>query len=41
MIDIKMLALMRTTYKTWLLAAMTLAVTLSSILIGLVVNYAL
>jgi uncharacterized membrane protein YraQ (UPF0718 family) len=41
MIDIKMLALMRTTYKTWLLAAMTLIVTLSSILIGLAVNYAL
>ena len=41
MIDIKMLALMRTTYKTWLLAVMTLVVTLSSILIGLVVNYAL
>jgi uncharacterized membrane protein YraQ (UPF0718 family) len=41
MIDIKMLALMRTTYKTWLLAAMTLVVTLSSILIGLFVNYAL
>jgi uncharacterized membrane protein YraQ (UPF0718 family) len=41
MIDIKMLALMRTTYKAWLLAAMTLLVTLSSILIGLAVNYAL
>jgi len=41
MIDIKMLALMRTTYKAWLLGAMTLLVTLSSILIGLVVNYAL
>jgi uncharacterized protein len=41
MIDIKMLALMRTTYKTWLLAAMTLVVALSSILIGLAVNYAL
>ncbi len=41
MIDIKMLALMRTTYKTWLLAAMTLMVALSSILIGLAVNYAL
>ena len=40
-IDIKMLALMRTTYKTWLLAAMTLVITLSSILIGLAVNYAL
>ena len=41
MIDIKMLALMRTTYKTWLLGAMTLLVALSSILIGLGVNYAL
>ena len=41
MIDIKMLALMRTTYKTRLLAVVTLVVTLSSILIGLVVNYAL
>jgi uncharacterized membrane protein YraQ (UPF0718 family) len=41
MIDIKMLALMRTTYKAWLLAAITLVVTLMSILIGLVVNYAL
>jgi uncharacterized protein len=41
MIDIKMLALMRTTYKVRLLAVMTLIVTLSSILIGLVVNYAL
>jgi uncharacterized membrane protein YraQ (UPF0718 family) len=41
MIDIKMLALMRTTYKAWLLAAMTLVVALSSILIGLAVNYAL
>jgi uncharacterized membrane protein YraQ (UPF0718 family) len=41
MIDIKMLALMRTTYKTRLLVGMTLIVTLTSILIGLVVNYAL
>ena len=41
MIDIKMLTLMQTTYKAWLLAVMTLIVTLSSILIGLVVNYAL
>ncbi len=41
MIDIKMLALMRTTYKTRLLVVMTLVVTLSSILIGLLVNYAL
>jgi uncharacterized protein len=41
MIDIKMLALMRTTYKTRLLAGVTLVVTLTSILIGLVVNYAL
>ncbi len=39
MIDIKMLALMRTTYKAWLLAAMTLLVTLCSILLGLAVNY--
>jgi uncharacterized protein len=41
MIDIKMLALMRTTYKARLLAVVTLVVTLSSVLIGLVVNYAL
>lgn len=41
MIDIKMLALMRTTYKTRLLVVMTLVVTLSSVLIGLLVNYAL
>jgi len=41
MVDIKMLALMRTTYKARLLAVVTLVVTLSSILIGLVVNYAL
>jgi uncharacterized membrane protein YraQ (UPF0718 family) len=41
MIDIKMLALMRTMYKAWLLVAMALLVALSSILIGLVVNYAL
>ena len=41
MIDIKMLALMRTTYKARLLAMMTLMVVLTSILIGLVVNYAL
>src|SRR3954471_1574909 len=41
MIDIKMLALMRTTYKTQLLVIMTILVTLTSILIGLIVNYAL
>ena len=41
MVDIKMLAMMRTTYKVRLLAVITLVVTLSSILIGLVVNYAL
>jgi uncharacterized protein len=41
MIDIKMLALMRTTYKTRLIALITLVVTLSCVLIGLVVNYAL
>ena len=41
MIDIKMLALMRTTYKARLLAMMTLIVVLTSILIGLVINYAL
>ena len=41
MIDIKMLALMRTTYKASLLVMMTIIVTLTSILIGLVVNYAL
>src|SRR5215208_4160875 len=41
MIDIKMLTMMRTTYKARLLAMITLVVTLTSILIGLVVNYAL
>ena len=41
MIDIKMLTLMQTTYKARLLAVMILVVTLSSILIGLVINYAL
>src|SRR5918996_679970 len=41
MIDIKMLTMMRTTYKVRLLAVITLLVTLTSILIGLVVNYAL
>lgn len=41
MVDIKMLALMRTTYKTRLLALITLVVALCSVLIGLVVNYAL
>ena len=41
MIDIKMLTMMRTTYKVRLLAVITLLVTLSSILIGLAVNYAL
>ena len=41
MIDIKMLTMMRTTYKARLLAVITLLVTLTSILIGLVVNYAL
>ena len=41
MVDIKMLVLMRTTYKVRLLAVITLVVALSSILIGLVVNYAL
>jgi uncharacterized protein len=41
MIDIKMLTMMRTTYKVRLLAVITILVTLSSILIGLVVNYAL
>jgi uncharacterized membrane protein YraQ (UPF0718 family) len=41
MVDIKMLTMMRTTYKARLLAVITLVVTLSSILIGLVVNYAL
>jgi uncharacterized membrane protein YraQ (UPF0718 family) len=41
MIDIKMLTMMRTTYKAGLLAMITLVVALSSILIGLVVNYAL
>jgi uncharacterized membrane protein YraQ (UPF0718 family) len=41
MIDIKMLAMMRTTYKVRLLAMVTVLVTLSSVLIGLTVNYAL
>src|SRR5215203_166584 len=41
MIDIKMLTMMRTTYKVRLLAVITLVVTPTSILIGLVVNYAL
>src|SRR5215210_231202 len=41
MIDIKMLTMMRTTYKIRLLVVMTLVVTLSSILLGLIVNYAL
>jgi uncharacterized membrane protein YraQ (UPF0718 family) len=41
MIDIKMLAMMRTTYKARLLAMVTLLVALSSIFVGLVVNYAL
>ena len=41
MFDIKMLAMMRTTYKVRLLAVITLVVALSSILIGLAVNYAL
>jgi uncharacterized membrane protein YraQ (UPF0718 family) len=41
MVDIKMLAMMRTTYKVRLLAVITLVVALSSILIGLAVNYAL
>ena len=41
MVDIKMLAMMRTTYKARLLAVITLVVALSSILIGLAVNYVL
>jgi len=41
MVDIKMLTMMRTTYKARLLAVITLVVALSSVLIGLVVNYAL
>lgn len=41
MVDIKMLAMMRTIYKVRLLAIITLVVALSSILIGLAVNYAL
>jgi uncharacterized protein len=41
MVDIKMLAMMRTTYTTRLLVVITLLVGLSSVLIGLVVNYAL
>ena len=38
---LSILAMMRTTYKVRLLAAITLLVTLSSVLIGLVVNFAL
>ncbi len=41
MVDIKMLAMMRTTYKTGLLAVITVVVALCSVLIGLLVNYAL
>jgi len=41
MVDIKMLAMMRTTYNTQLLAALTAIVALCSIFIGLVVNFAL
>ena len=41
MVDIKMLAMIRTTYKVRLLAMITLVVKLSSTLIGLAVNYAL
>jgi uncharacterized membrane protein YraQ (UPF0718 family) len=41
MIDIKMLAMMRTTYKARLLAVLSAVVALCSVLIGLVVNYAL
>jgi uncharacterized membrane protein YraQ (UPF0718 family) len=39
MIDIKMLALMRTTFRTRVLLQITAVVALSSALIGLVVNY--
>jgi uncharacterized membrane protein YraQ (UPF0718 family) len=39
MIDIKMIALMRTTFRTRVLLQITLVVALSSALIGLVVNY--
>lgn len=41
MVDIKMLSLMKTTYKAKLLAIVVALVTLLSILTGLVVNYAL
>lgn len=41
MVDIKMLAMMRTTHNTQLLAALTAIVALCSIFIGLVVNFAL
>lgn len=41
MVDIKMLAMMRTTYRTGLLVVVTAVVALCSVLIGLVVNYAL
>lgn len=41
MVDIKMLAMMRTTYTTRLLVVITAVVALCSVLIGLVVNFAL
>ncbi len=41
MIDIKMLTLMRTTYKGWVLVLLTVVILLLSALTGLVVNYAL
>lgn len=40
MVDIKMLAMMRTTYRAELLAVITVVVALCSVLIGLLVNYA-
>ena len=39
MIDIKMVALMRTTFRTRILVQITVVVALASVLIGLVVNY--
>lgn len=41
MVDIKMLAMMRTTYTTRLLTVVTVVVALSSVLIGLLVNFGL
>jgi uncharacterized membrane protein YraQ (UPF0718 family) len=39
MIDIKMLALMRTTFRTRVLVQLTIVIALASAVVGLVVNY--